>query len=33
MSMFLHRQEQGGQDRAFQFRDGLVNYQAHNDLS
>jgi hypothetical protein len=30
---FLHRQEQGGQDRAFQFRGGLVNYKAHYDLS
>jgi hypothetical protein len=29
----LHRQEQGGQDRAFQFQDGLVNYKAHYDLS
>jgi hypothetical protein len=23
----------GGQDRAFQFRGGLVNYEAHYDLS
>jgi hypothetical protein len=23
----------GGQDRAFQFRGGLVNYEAHHDLS
>jgi hypothetical protein len=30
---FLHRQEQGGQDRVFQFQGGLVNYKAHGDLS
>jgi hypothetical protein len=24
---------QGGQDDVFQFRDGLANYKAHNDLS
>jgi hypothetical protein len=30
---FLHRQEPGGQDRAFQFRDGLANYKVHCDLS
>jgi hypothetical protein len=30
---FLHQLEQGGQDRVFQFRGGLVNYKAHNDLS
>jgi hypothetical protein len=29
----LQRQEYGGQDRAFQFRSGLVNYRAHGDLS
>jgi hypothetical protein len=30
---FLHRQEQGGQDRAFQLRGDLVNYKSHYDLS
>jgi hypothetical protein len=29
----LHRQEHGGQDHAFQFRDGFMNYKAHDDLS
>jgi hypothetical protein len=28
----LHWQEQGGQDHAFQFRDGLVNYKTYYDL-
>jgi hypothetical protein len=31
--MFLHRQEQGGQDRVFQFGGGLANYKSHNDIS
>jgi hypothetical protein len=30
---FLHRQEQGGQDRTFQFQGGHANYKAHSDLS
>jgi hypothetical protein len=30
---FLHCQEQGGQDCAFEFRDGLANYKTHYDLS
>jgi hypothetical protein len=30
---FLHRQEQGGQDHAFQFRGDLVNCKSHYDLS
>jgi hypothetical protein len=30
---FLHRQEQDGQDRAFQLWGGLMNYKAHGDLS
>jgi hypothetical protein len=30
---FLHRQEQGGQDRMFLFQGGLANYKAHGGLS
>jgi hypothetical protein len=30
---FLYRQEQGGQDHAFQFRGGHGNYKTHYDLS
>jgi hypothetical protein len=33
LSVFLHWQEQGGQDHVLQFRDGLVNYKAHYDIS
>jgi hypothetical protein len=33
VGVFLHWQEQDGQDRVFQFRGGLTNYKAHYDLS
>jgi hypothetical protein len=33
VSDFCTGKIQGGQDRAFLFRDGLVNYKAHYDLS
>jgi hypothetical protein len=33
VDVFYTGKIQGGQDRAFQFRGGLVNVVSHNDLS
>jgi hypothetical protein len=33
VSVFYTGKMQGGQDHTFQFRCGLVNKEAHNDLS
>jgi hypothetical protein len=33
IGVFCTDKIQGGQDRSFQFRGGLVNYKAHGDLS
>jgi hypothetical protein len=33
VGVFCTGKIQGGQDHAFQFRGGLVNYKAHDDLS
>jgi hypothetical protein len=33
VSVFFTSKLWGGQDHAFQFRDGLVNYEAYYDLS